>query len=583
MAEDLNLASTFSGLSLSESASPSPQPERSEATQALIPVAQAHAEQVPFGQTEIANASNTPGHEEVTQPISLREALQNLVTSLEKFNAAVKQCAVNQWLAIITSLAGQETQTKKLLSHFDGKLRKIIKHAMHNTINEETAMREILERCYSQVVDPHGTLNCDDYYLALEEACLGWPYDLDFETEAYYEHEDRLGADERYAARFRVETERYFERQMQNQKNREERWISFWVQALANCLGGPTLFNPRKSVPGSLDVSCSWERLTNTPRYLFRAFDESSSGHSDEHVVASEESLHVDDGHHSRVDIFSRPRVEARKMLHDHLHRPGSNFGHGQAGDNLMSWSSSLLFVIQYAIWRCHHGRRAPEKVRICAVDTTKFPRGQFARDLELIRVYREAPKFPPPDNDGNDPFLYHFDFRLCSRQWDNGEFLSQGEVYHGGRSCVFSLGQLKDVGFYDLYPEMAEEDSKQLWQKRVGTLRGRWSHYDHPTTRQDMETALGIASACFQGFNPADVALLFLTFKERKIKGKAKTRLSSRSPDLSEKRQEYLAGYGPKEVQRYIDLVEILTGEKCRDCCRSLSVDIIREAFEMT
>ena len=33
----------------------------------------------------------------------------------------------------------------------------------------------------------------------------------------------------------------------------------------------------------------------------------------------------------------------------------------------------------------------------------------------------------------------------------DNGEYLSQGEVHHTGRSCVFSLDQLVQAGLHDL------------------------------------------------------------------------------------------------------------------------------------
>lgn len=92
----------------------------------------------------------------------------------------------------------------------------------------------------------------------------------------------------------------------------------------------------------------------------------------------------------SRVDLFRLPDDEAAAMLHAHLTKPLFRKKDAHKHDNLMSWSSSLAFVIQYAIYRWHNGNHSPGDITICAVDTTKFPRGQFARDTSLIRVYHD-------------------------------------------------------------------------------------------------------------------------------------------------------------------------------------------------
>jgi hypothetical protein len=70
-----------------------------------------------------------------------------------------------------------------------------------------------------------------------------------------------------------------------------------------------------------------------------------SASQSDGNVVASLESI-SETSWHSKVDLLSRTKEEATRMLYKHLTK--SCFG-GEGDDNLMSWSSSLLFVIQYA------------------------------------------------------------------------------------------------------------------------------------------------------------------------------------------------------------------------------------------
>jgi hypothetical protein len=125
--------------------------------------------------------------------------------------------------------------------------------------------------------------------------------------------------------------------------------------------------------------------------------------------------------------------------------------------------------------------------------------------------------------------------------------------VHHGGRSCVFSLSQLIQAGLHDLYPDLAEESGMKSWTNRVKVLRSRWSADDHPTTRVDIQTALGLATACFRQFDATDVALLLLSFKNRKLK-------ATTVQDSLENPKKY----GPLEVQRYISIAEtVMQGQK--------------------
>jgi hypothetical protein len=76
--------------------------------------------------------------------------------------------------------------------HFDGELRSIAQDVLNSTGDDSSVLREILELCYSQSLHTSDTLHFDNYLIPLGEASLEWPYDPDFESEEYYEHEDRL-------------------------------------------------------------------------------------------------------------------------------------------------------------------------------------------------------------------------------------------------------------------------------------------------------------------------------------------------------------------------------------------------------
>jgi hypothetical protein len=129
--------------------------------------------------------------------------------------------------------------------------------------------------------------------------------------------------------------------------------------------------------------------------------------------VTSSASIHKGE-RFSKTDLLSLEPEEASRRLYAHLIKRCSE---GDGSDNLMSWSSSLLFVIQYAIWRSSRINCSPADIKICAVDTTKFSRGQFARDMWLIYMYR-------------DVFSSNSDMqnlvRLREGDYDNGVVLSR-------------------------------------------------------------------------------------------------------------------------------------------------------------
>jgi hypothetical protein len=179
-----------------------------------------------------------------------------------------------------------------------------------------------------------------------------------------------------------------------------------------------------------------------------------------------------------------------------------------------MSWSNSLLFVIQYTIWRSNQGHWDPSAVQICAVDTNEFPKGQFAQDMWLVNKCYDPSWI---QNDQN-PLANLIQLRR-RRDYYNGEHLSQGTVNHRGRSSVFSLKDLIDAGLCELYPELDDLEGRKGWPNRVLALRSMWT-IPRITTHQDIQLAIQLARSCFPRTPTLDIALVFLTFRVRRVQG---------------------------------------------------------------
>ncbi|KAI3583904.1 hypothetical protein IWW34DRAFT_785089 [Fusarium oxysporum f. sp. albedinis] len=306
-----------------------------------------------------------------------------------------------------------------LLQHFEKPIEKIAQGKIQGAQSGDILWK-IAEECYHQATMPSGDLNLED--------CLA--------TSEVVEREEK-----------------------------KEHWIKFWIQSLCNCPGGPTIFQPENFVfSDSVNKPPKY-----MPRYLFRAYDDNSTGRNDKDVIASILSQCGEANRHG-IDIFSMDYKEASQMLHQHLDKgPFSS----SVTDNLVSWSSSLMFVI-------HH----PGDICICAVDTSQFPRRQFARDKWLLNSFKDA-----EHSDQENNFR---DLRLNRSEYDNGEYLSQGVLHIEERSCTLSLRRLKNTGLWDLYPEFNvndvenDADVRVQWTKYVKLLRSLW-HSVHTTTKANV------------------------------------------------------------------------------------------------
>jgi hypothetical protein len=272
-------------------------------------------------------------------------SLTDLISKLGSTIEAIKGVTEHSMVTHLTSLGNsnapsvfESSPIEKLLSHFDTKIKEVIRKVLDKA-EDQDILWKAAEECYMRAKTRGGSLDADNYYIPLEESYLAWPFDPDFETDQYYEHQDRLDLDNLHAQVYRKRAERRFEAGGQKRQD----WVDFWARTLNNTPRGPTLFCPHASLQ-------SQKLNMDMPRYLFRTFDTKSSGLSNESVVASLASTKrkLDD---ERVDILSQEPEKVAISLHMHLTK--HCFG-GMHQDNLMSWTSSLLVAVQYAIYRAH-------------------------------------------------------------------------------------------------------------------------------------------------------------------------------------------------------------------------------------
>jgi hypothetical protein len=305
--------------------------------------------------------------------------LSKIAARLTNAMTWIDDAPVDMVIAHMFSLTEQDSEVLKMLSYFKEEMKVIIRDVLSNGTNGEPKLQRILEECYKQALDISGVLHYDKYHDYSAEEALGFPYDPDYQAAEYYEHEERMQVDESYARAHYARMDRLNLEEKEHKQKTKRAWIDFWSQALQKCPDGPTLFVPAETL-------CS-DDLPQASRYLFRAFDSDSSGLSNDTVVSSAASIRSDlEADH--FIILSLGKRDASQRIHEHLNkRP---FG-GSGSDNLMSWSNSLLFVIQYAIWRSQQRGWFPAEIHICAVDTDKFSKGQFARDMWLINKYYDG------------------------------------------------------------------------------------------------------------------------------------------------------------------------------------------------
>ncbi|KAJ9365395.1 hypothetical protein C8Q69DRAFT_528711 [Paecilomyces variotii] len=259
------------------------------------------------------------------------------------------------------------------------------------------------------------------------------------------------------------------------------------------------LFKPRADAELTRDVLC------NIPRYLFRIVSPLSGGETDGIWMRSEAASR--NMKSSREDIFFGLNFEKRetiaRTINVHLRWRLTDDFEG----NFVSWSSSLLYVLQFIYYR-HLNRRdrsSLEEIKLYVIDTEEFPPGTFIRDLDLINAFYKFDDHHPRD-------LRDFRSLRENTGYYFGEYLSQGSLKIEGKYQMISAKSLFDANrlcrlqpeFGDIYSLLAEKKEPK-WAKEVRRLRGIvWSAAKSvPLPSQEMLDRMEAISEIIENFDP--------------------------------------------------------------------------------
>ncbi|KAI1172324.1 hypothetical protein F4777DRAFT_516765 [Nemania sp. FL0916] len=383
--------------------------------------------------------------------------------------------------------AGAGPQLQGLLSQFDDKIRSIVRAQMPKPHDSLCLKRIIAEELYNQATTEGGML-----YLPSSHS------------------------------------------------SQQQRWNNFWYSVLNGSYNGPTLFRPQLH-DGIEEFTFD---TTDQPPYLFRTFDIASAGLNCDEEIGS--IMSCKSWWESERDILSLDKYLITNRVFKHL--TGSKTG-WKRPNNLISWTSSLLYAIQSAIFRHSSKGWETTDIEVCAVDTRKFPRGQFMRDIWFIQTYRGIAARIGGRTWGH--------FRCLNlEKYRNGEYLAQGKLKIAGRSCLVSLAQLERSGLYDLFPEFQDPEGAQSTKWRVRELRREWKD-EQDTSNEAIRAALKISKECFPNFEAVDMALMLLTFRALKYQ-EALTTEAAEQKRLEDARHPKW-GHEPDEVRRYMTAARLL------------------------
>jgi len=236
---------------------------------------------------------------------------------------------------------------------------------------------------------------------------------------------------------------------------------------------------PRPPPTNRIDSLEEGPRQTRVPRYLFRVFTPRSDGETSRDLVRSRD--HVN-GHGTAPITLDVSECEAPSetayLIWSHL--MWKNF----ARDNLMSWTNSLLFAIQYAFYRHAHWKdmSAFRDINILVVDTVEFPADTFICDVDLINAFSAY-----------DQDLASFK-KLRAGDYYFGEFLSQGALAIRGIPVVVSAQSMIDAGLLELRADFKQTynfpSRSPKWANEVLRMRQRFISPSRDVSSQEIEIA---------------------------------------------------------------------------------------------
>ena len=249
----------------------------------------------------------------------------------------------------------------------------------------------------------------------------------------------------------------------------------------------------------------------DVPSYLFRVYGPNTAGETTGSLIIAPASSCDQE---KRQDIFKLQPSEAARRLNEHLRWWRSH----EPECNLMSWTGSLLFALQYGLYRHHTDHNKPDLslISLLILDTRGFPRGTFIKDMEVVGFF--APHTDPYRRDNLKNLLQ---LRKSDKGYYFGEYLTQGNMDVSGRCVVTNMQRLIDAGLFELKPELGDKSKWGEWANRVICLREPFeASQDAPTaTHAEVCKAITIEGACFGNYWDFSVATMLLALKRRKRK----------------------------------------------------------------
>ncbi|KAK0301873.1 hypothetical protein LTR82_018086, partial [Friedmanniomyces endolithicus] len=222
--------------------------------------------------------------------------------------------------------------------------------------------------------------------------------------------------------------------------------------------------------------------LSPIPRYLFRVYTPRSDGYTDDEWAKSRDAAKEEEA--AETDLFKRPDHElTAKQIYEHL-----AWKRSERRDNLVSWTSSLLFALQYTFYRnmSPDDKSAFGDIRLCITDTKRFRPSTFVCDMDLITAYSR-----------HNPKLATFRELREGRVYYFGEYLSQGALRTAGKCRSVSVQDLIDRGLISLRPEYQEtlRETAPGWAKPVVRARQTFAEtQERSVAAECVETAIRIA-----------------------------------------------------------------------------------------
>lgn len=217
-------------------------------------------------------------------------------------------------------------------------------------------------------------------------------------------------------------------------------------------------------------------KLQDTPRYLFRVFSDASAGENSSECMKSVDALD-----NTFTDTFARDAFTVALTLNEHLRWQPKSYG-----DPFISWTTSLLVAIQYAIYKHKTECAELSTIHLCIIDTTLFPNGVFMKDLDLIEEFHDkVPDHYPVISKGgqydwkgrglnNFRELRHKQHKDYLGVYYFGEYLSQGQTNIKDRSRTVPCDKIINHNLFTFMPQFKDEiEGKTLfWANTVIKLR---------------------------------------------------------------------------------------------------------------